>query len=160
MFWTIFYSLFAASALAACWHNHDLRWLAYALLGGWAVSNLAVYSGIQAADRVGIYTTIEMVVSVASFMAWSARRNRWLIAVVIVCTMSIIANLAFASILEPKPRQVWLWEVTTNVCFALECVLATGAGLSDGLWLCRFRRWSGLGQPVADAHARTKGGPR
>lgn len=152
----IIYGALAITAFWATWRDEDLRWIGVWLVGGWALSNM-VAELAPVTYRPGPYTLIEMMVATAAYCAWGIHRKHryaWaLVAIVIFNTASIALNIAFAWSFPPEWRQIHVFEVGTNLCFAAECLLATGVGVADGYrtgrfhWRPLFRR--SIAQPDA-----------
>jgi len=137
----IFYGALLAFTLWATWRDVDLRWVAFALFASWAMSNFIWHYGTPH-DRPGVYTMAEMLVACAAYIA--GRSSICAIAVVSVC-----ANVAFASIINPNVGHIRLYEQLTNCFFMLECLLAIRAGLSD----VHFFGWFGVRGVAAQSHA-------
>lgn len=169
-------ALFVALTGAAFWACRRDRYLFW--VGFWIATNCAVSNAIQfilvmpAADRLaaaaqykpGPFTFLEGMTAVAAFFAWSKCRERetgserWLIALVIANGLSICFNFMLATYSTPTPRQVSIYEGTTNIIFAVECLLAFGVGVADGVRTGRFARWPSLGRRSAQQDAvRAKG---
>lgn len=157
IFLLAFYGAFAVSAFCATFRDPDLVWVGGWLVGSYLISNLlwiAQHYGFATnSDKPGIYTMLEVLIAVATYCAWGRYRCLALVALVGVNALSICANIAFASIMMPNPRQVFAWELTTNICFALECILATVSGVTHGSRAGRFAHWPFIGRPAADANA-------
>lgn len=134
-----FYGSLALLALWATWRDFDLRWIGAWLVAGYVLSN-ALFFTVAVAHRVGPYSFIEVMVAVTAMSAWTEHRYRALIGIVVFNLASIGANIAFAVHFPPSQRQIFLWEVTTNICFAAECLIATGVGIAHGYRTGRFSR--------------------
>lgn len=145
------YGSLAALALWATWRDHDLYWIGVWLAVGWAVSNM-LFATLPPQARPGPYTVIEVLVALSAYFAWAEHRHRALVVLVGVNVLSIMANVAFASTISPVPRQIWLYEVTTNMCFAAECLLAAGVGIAHGRRAGRFDSWVGAGRRALEPH--------
>lgn len=134
-----FYGTVMLTAAWLCWHDEDLRWVAGALALSFTASNLAWFFG-AVEGRAGLYTMLEMIVAISAYLAWGHHHRRLLIGIVCLALISICANVAFASILVPTKRQMWLHELACNVCFFGECLLAGWLGARDAYRVGRFRR--------------------
>lgn len=136
-----FYGSLAALSMWSTCRDRDLVWLGAALVGGWAVSN-ALFFLTPITWRPGPYSVIELLVFYAAGIAWAEdKRRRWpLLILAGINVLSIAANVAFSANFDPTPRQIYLWELTTNLCFAAECLIATWVGLADGYRSGRFGR--------------------
>lgn len=137
----IFYGSLAALALWATWRDRELVWIGFWLVGGFLISNVLFFLATLE-WRPGPYSVIEVMVFFAAMMAWAEeRRLRW--PLLILCgvnVLSIAATVAFAATIAPNRSQIFLWELTTNICFAVECLLATWVGVADGYRTGRFAR--------------------
>lgn len=151
IFWLALYGAFAAAAFAATFRDGDLFWVGFWLVSSFATSNFLWLLSVPAADRPGVYTMLEVIVAVASYCAWGNHPCPALKVLVAVNALSICANIAFAAIISPTWRQVHAWEVTTNLCFAIECMLAIGVGL-HGRRVSRFNWWPFVGRNAAATH--------
>ena len=143
MILTVFYGSLAFIALYATWRDRDLVWLGWALVGGWAVSN-ALFFLTPLSWRPGPYSVIELLVLYAAALAWMVdKRARWQLLILAgVNVLSITANVAFSATYSPNARQIYVWELATNLCFAAECLIATWVGIADGYRSGRFGRLS------------------
>jgi len=139
-----FYGALASAALWAAWHNVHLRTVGAVLVIDWAISNLAWF-GTDSQTRAGVYTMLEIMVSAAAYVAFTFSNSQTtrgiMIGIVTVSVFSCGCNIVFASIPVPVPFQKYIYDVATNLCFAAECLLATCAGIHDGLGVGRFDRW-------------------
>jgi hypothetical protein len=139
-----FYGALAGVALWATWHDIHLRTIGAVLIIDWLISNAAWFSG-DSQTRAGVYTMLEILVSASAYIAFAFCKSavtRWtLIGVVTVSVFSCGCNIVFASIIAPVPFQKYIYDVATNLCFAAECLLATGAGIHDGLGIGRLDHW-------------------
>lgn len=135
----LLYGALAALALWATWRDIDLRWVGLWLAGGFISSNVLFFS-VPIFARVGPYTFIEVLVAVAAMGAWLEHRYRALAVLVAVNLVSIGFNVVFALNDPPSRWQIYLWEVSTNLCFATECLLAIGVGIAHGYRTGRFSR--------------------
>lgn len=134
------YGVLACVAMWATWRNFELFWVGFWLVFGWAASNLLfAYAPVEA--RPGPYTVIEMMVALAAFCAFAEHRYKALIGVVMFNVASIAINVAFATLSDPDQRQIYLYEVTTNLCWAGQCLLAAGVGVAHGRRTGRFPHW-------------------
>lgn len=147
----VFYGLLALAALLATRYDGELRLIGVWLVIGWAISNLLDWYAPPTL-RPGPYTLIEMMVALAAYCAWGVHGYRALVLIVIVNIASICANVAFALNFPPSPQQIYLFAVTTNATFALECVLAAGVGIAHGRRTGHFLHWPRLRRAVAQPH--------
>lgn len=140
---SLIFLIYGALAVAAFWatcRDEYLRWLGLWLLGGWMLSNILYFGNVRVSDRIGPYTATEIMVAVAA--AWAmAERTRWLTAILVFNLISIAANIGLAINYPPDDRQIYLWSVTTNICFGAECLFAFGIGVFHGFGTGRFHRW-------------------
>lgn len=149
----VFYGLLAGVAFWATFRNSDLMWIGIWLTSGYVISNI-FHALLPVSDLPGPYSLIEFMVLFATSIAWDAHRRYWpLLVLGGVNILSICINIAFASFFPPSGRQVYLFEVTTNLCFAVECLLATGVGLFDGIRSGRFHRLPRLWRRVVASYA-------
>lgn len=147
----LIYGSLALFTIAATWPERDLRWIGLALGFSFGMSNLAwAFGDIE--NRVGIYTMCEIFVALAAYMAWEDLRYRALPALGMVCAISITANIAFALQPHPKWAQIHTYELITNLCFALECLVASGMGIAHGVGTGRFGVWSRDRDEVGQSH--------
>lgn len=135
----LFYGSLALFAMWATWRDFHLRWVGAWLVAGFVLSN-ALFFTVPIEHRVGPYSFIEVMVAVTTMSAWTEHRYRALIALVAFNLASIGANIAFAVYFPPSRQQIFLWEVTTNICFAAECLIAAGVGIAHGYRTGRFSR--------------------
>lgn len=135
----LFYGSLAGLAVWATCRDRDLSWIGAMLVLNLVVSNLLwFFSSVE--SRPGAYTMLELFVALSAVMCWLEHRYRGLIALVAVAGLSIAANVALAATWSPTDGQVRMHEIITNVCFALECLIATGVGVAHGYRTGRFRR--------------------
>lgn len=146
-----FYGSLAALALWATWRESDLRWIGLALGFSYAASNAIWFFG-EIGNRAGVYTMCEIFIALAAYMAWEEHRYRMLAVLGAISAVSIAANIAFAWHDTPTSAQVYMHEVVTNICFALECIVTTGIGVWHGVGAGRFHRWIGARDAVAEPH--------
>ncbi len=140
MFWPALYGALAALAGLVVWRDAELRMVGVMLAVSWLGSNLAgVY--LAPSERPAVYTVLEIVVSLMAYFAWVGGKSRALIGLLAVSAVSIAANIALAAIFEPTREQVRLWQIATNICFGLECLLAVVAGV---------RARGGIGRRLGD----------
>ena len=154
-----FYGTLVALSLWATWHDLHLRTVGAMLTISFCASNAAWFTG-DAGTRAGIYTMLEILVSVSAFLAFSFseyKGERWFMrGIVAVSVLSICVNIAFASILTPINHQIYLYDIATNICFAAECLLATTAGLFNGVGVGRFDHWPWYRRVVAQPDVRVR----
>lgn len=136
----VFFGLLAILAAWSTWHDEDLRWVGLWLLGGFGFSNI-LHANFPVTALPGPYSLIEIMVLLAAAIAWDLRRYWPLLVIGGVNVLSICFNIAFAAHSSPGVRQIFLFELTTNLCFTAECLLAIGTGIYDGL---RSGRLAGL----------------
>lgn len=152
----IFYGILAACAMWATWRDDDLRWIGLWLAAGWALSNI-VFATLPPVARPGPFSFVEMMVALAAYLAFAEHKYRALIGIVALNVASISANIAFAAINDPVWRQIHLYEVTVNLCFAAQCLVTFGVGVAHGRRTGRFHRWPlvrrGVAQPDAAREA-------
>lgn len=153
VFWLAFYGAFAGVALWATYRDRDLMPLGLALLASFLISNLCWFAGAPFSFKPGLYTMLQVTIAVATSMAFAKHCGLALKLIVAVTLISICANIWFAAIISPVWRQIHLWEVTTNICFAVECLLAAGVGVSHGIFTGRFHRWPLVSRSAAQSHA-------
>lgn len=139
-----FYAGLAVAACAASWRNEELRPVGLAVVASWAVSN-AAHWWITPMERPAAYTVAEAMVLSMAFLAHVCGGSRLLVAVVATCVVSIGLNL-YATQYDEVGRS---WEIATNVCFAVECLLIGSAGLYD-----RTRSWIAHGRARNSLHGR------
>lgn len=148
------YGLLALLAMWATARDFDLFWVGFWLLAGWLCSNLIFFlAPIEA--RAGPYTLIEMMVALAAYCGFVEHRSKWLIGILGLNAVSIAINVAFAAVSDPDHRQINLYEVTTNMCFAAQCLLAISVGVGHGRRTGRFTRW-----PLVRRHPVEQGAAR
>jgi hypothetical protein len=145
--WSLVYLAFACAAFAMTWGSSepdaDLRLVGAALAVSWLLSNAWSVTMPKAPHelKATLYTVIEIAVALTA-MGVTLHRLCWLmIAVVSVAAFSCSANVIYAITPSPAWSQTHLHEVSTNICFALECVLAVWAG-----WRIRRERAGGIGE--------------
>lgn len=155
-----FYGALAGSALWATWTPRDLFWIGFWLMGGYLVSNAMWLAGAAPGSRPGPYTLIEMMVALASYCAWEEYRERAFIAILVANLTSICCNIALAINNPATARQIYLHEVTTNICFAVECLIAIVMGVRHGYRSGRFFWWPHFRRRSTEPRATRKDGPR
>ena len=153
----LLYGGLAFLALWATWRDRCLFWVAFWIGVSFIVSNMLWAISVPATDRPGIYTMLEVLISVATLCAWERKQHRILVALVSVSALSVCANIVFASIVDPTWRHIHVWEWTTNLCFAAECLLASWGGISYGYESGRFVHRPFANRSHAAANAHTKG---
>lgn len=131
------YGAQAVVALWSCGRNTDLRWIGLWLMLGWLFSNVLQWA-LPAAAKPGPYTFLEIMVALAAYLAWEAHHDRRLLAILCVNIISISANIALALNNPPDQQQIYAHALTTNLCFAAECLLVTWVGVADGYRIGRF----------------------
>lgn len=152
----VVYGGLAAAAAGTTWHDSCLRWVGFWLLVTFLTSNALWYFGVVPQDRTGVYTCLQVMLSVATVCAWDVYQRRILVPLVGLAALSVCSNIAFAAIVSPVWRQIHTWEVTTNLCFAAECLLAIWGGVSHGRKLGHFLRWPLSYRAPASVHAHTE----
>lgn len=153
-----FYGALTAMALWATLKDFDLLLVGITLAFCFLVTNgLGLAAPIE--DQPGPYSAIQILISAAALHAWGVHRSRQFIALVTISIASVCANIAFLLNFPPDQRQIFLWEVTTNMIFAGECLLATWVGIAHGYRTGRFgsspRGDRGMAQPNAARKARS-----
>lgn len=147
-----FYGGLAGMAVWATWHDFDLKPVGIALAFCYIVTNLIGLT-VPVPSQPGPYSAIQILIAAMAVHAWGEHRSRRLIALVCVSLASVGANIAFVLNFPPDQRQIFLWELTTNMCFAGECLLASWLGIAHGYRIGRFahrvRLDRGLAQPDA-----------
>ena len=154
----LFYGCLAALALWATWRDFDLRWVGIWLVAGYIITNIMFFT-VKVETMVGPYTFIEVMVAIAAMSAWIEHRYNALVLLVAINLVSIGANVAFAANFPPDERQIFLWELTTNICFAAECLIAAGVGVHHGYCTGRFTRRLRPGSGDAQPDAAREGPP-
>lgn len=136
-----FYGSLAGLACWATWRDFDLRWIGMWLVAGFVISN-ALFFLAPLSWRPPVYSVVEFMVLLSASIALAEGKRPKLALVLLggVTVVSIASNVAFAFENGYTLRQINRWEVTTNLCFAAECLLATWAGIADGYRTGRFAR--------------------
>jgi hypothetical protein len=152
----LLYGGLASLAVWATWHDRCLFWVGFWIAGSFLTSNALWWFGIPATDRPGIYSMLEVLISVATVCAWDDKQRRILLFLVGMSAVSVCANIVFASIAHPTWRHIHVWEWTTNLCFTAECLLASWGGISHGYESGRFVYWplGNRAHSAANAHAK------
>lgn len=169
----IVFGALAALAAYATLGDEDLRWIGFWLVIGFILSNV-LHASMSVDYLPGPYSLIEFMVLLATALAWDSHRNCWpmwpirqvqfvrcwpLVLLAGINILSICINIAFSALYLPTRQQIYVFELTTNLCFTAECLLAIGVGVSDGLRNGRFARLSGLWRRnMASNVTRTKSG--
>lgn len=134
MWWPV-YLVCACLAVAMTWRDRDLQLVGLTLLGGWLLSNAAVWFGMPVDQRPAAYTVIEIAVALMAYIALSGGKSRVLSGLIAVNAASIAANIAFSAapfydIPSGKSSAALIkWQIVTNICFAMECLFASIAGV-------------------------------
>lgn len=150
----ILFAALAGAAFRATHREPDLFWLGAWLVLGFLGSNVVHFAALEYAKvpvlwKPGPYTFFEIMVAVAASCALVVhrhdRRMYWGLVGILCCNvLSICANFAIGWIGTnnvPDPRQVFLFELTTNLTFGLECLLATGVGIVSSGRPVHFGPW-------------------
>lgn len=146
------YAAFATGAVWATWADDDLRWVGVWLLTSFAASNW-LHAEMHVSSLPGPYAMIEVMILLAAAVAWDSHRRYWgLVLLGGINILSICASIAFAAEKPILPRHVFVFELTTNLAFAAECLLAIGAGIADGYRTGRFNRLPFGGRRSVAAH--------
>jgi peptidoglycan/LPS O-acetylase OafA/YrhL len=136
----LFYGALAVIALLSTLRDTDLIWVGLFLVGGWAVSNVLDWH-TPITWQPGPYAVIELLIIYVASLAYFADRRRWpLLLLGGAAIVSIISTAAFSAQYQPAPGSVYVWKLTTNLCFAAECLFATWVGIADGYRTGRFVR--------------------
>lgn len=140
-----FYAGLAVAACAASWRSFELRPVGIAIVASWAASN-AAHMWLASIERPAAYTVAEAMVLSMAFLAHVCNGGRMLVALVAVCVVSIGLNI-YTTQYDMPTRS---WELATNVCFGVECILVITVGLYD-----RTRDWFAHGRARIALHGRT-----
>ena len=134
-----FYAGLAVAACVASWRNVELRPVGVAVVVSLAASN-AAHWWLPAMERPAAYTVAEATVLSMAFLAHVCGASRLLVAIVAVSIVSIGLNIRMTTIDAPTLEQIRGWEVSTNVCFAAECLLVITSALHERVrrTFCRF----------------------
>lgn len=152
------YATFAALALWGTWADDDLRWVGLFLVVSFLTSNW-MHAQMAVTSLPGPYSMLEVMVLLATAIAWGIHRNYWsLVLLAGINVFSICCCVAFAAYFPTGPRQIFLFELTTNLCFAAECLLAAGTGIVHGYRTHRFTRlpWRSGRNLAANANRSTE----
>ena len=139
---------------AITWPVPNVRGLGVVLAVGCVVSNL-VATGDQS-TRAGVYSMIEILVMAVAFISYTFAptfTGRNLLRVIAaVSLLSVCVNVAYLGVLPASKAQQHLYDIATNVTFAIECILAGATGVCIGLGNGRFSRSVGRWRGGARAH--------
>jgi NADH:ubiquinone oxidoreductase subunit K len=153
---SVFFGALAGLVAFATWRDGDLRPIGLTLAVGFVISN-ALYFFAPLAMWPGPYTMIEMTIALFAYCAWGIIRDRKLIALVCVNLISVAFNINFAlEGFEPSRDAGFIFVFGTNVCFVVECLLASSVGIAHGA--CRFRWRIPFRRRAAQRHAAREGG--
>lgn len=134
------FAAFAAGAVWSTWADDDLRWIGIWLATSYGAANW-MHGNMHPTNLPGPYAMIEVMILLAAGVAWDSHRQYWwLVLLGGINILSICACIAFASQFPILPRHIFIFELTTNLAFAAECLLAIGAGIADGYRTGRFNR--------------------
>jgi len=150
--WLAFGAL-ALAASVASWRDLDLRPVGIAVVASWIVSNAAHWY-LSPLERPAAYTVAEAMVLSTAFLAHVCGAGRMTVAIVAVCTVSIGLNLYTTRFDTMTLSQINWWEISTNLCFAAECLLVITLGLYE-----RSRSWLATGRGRAALHGRAPAVP-
>lgn len=129
-----------AGAIWSTWADEDLRWIGVWLAISFAASNW-MHAKMHVTVLPGPYSMIEVMILLAAGVAWDSHRRYWgLLVLGSINILSICICIAFAAQMPINHRHVFVFEVTTNLCFAAECLLAIGAGIANEYRTGRFNR--------------------
>jgi len=131
------------TASTVSWHNHEIRNICFALLLSWAVSNLTAIT-LPFDYRVLIYPVLEVIVGLMAGGAWlvmrftpgdsrSSEGQLVCIAIVVVTLISVACVVNYAGTITSGQGDRYLFVLSTNICFAVECILAGAWGVRDAL---------------------------
>lgn len=141
--------LFILGAVAvnfATWHAPNVRSLGVVLAGGCIVSNL-VANGDQG-TRAGVYSMVEILVMASAFTSYTftpgATGRKLIRAIACVSLLSVCANIAYLGVLPASKAQQHLYDIATNLTFAIECILAGVTGVCVGMGNDRIGDSAGL----------------
>jgi len=124
------FALLVAVALWAVWRDEGLSPVAWALAVSYLGSNAAHY-GLAITEQPQAYTVCETAVLSMAFFAHVYNGSRLMIAVVALSMVSIGSNFWASSFDVLTKSQTYNWTATTNLIFAMECLLVTAAGVHD-----------------------------
>jgi len=137
--WPVVFGVLAAVTLSSSWRHESLRAIGIMLALGYCVSHFVTYMFLANMmffeTRVLVYSFIEVGVGSIAFMLYMCGGSRALIAVVAFAMASICANLAILVVtppnLTPPLETRHLWNLVTNVCFAMECLVVSLKAAAD-----------------------------
>lgn len=134
------FAAFTTLAVWSTWVDDDLRWVGVWLLVSYGAANW-MHAEMHVSGLPGPYAMIEVMILLATAVAWDSHRRYWgLVVLGGLNILSICVCIAFAAEKPIVPRHIFVFELTTNICFAAECLLAIGAGIADGYRTGRFNR--------------------
>lgn len=148
----VLYAGLAAIALAASWRDFDLRPVGIAVAISCAASNASHY-WLSQPERPAAYTVAEALVLSMAFLSHVCGASRMLVALVAVCIVSIGLNVHMTTIERATDAQINLWELQTNLCFGVECLLVIASGLHERLRRPRTWHTDGRARPALHGSA-------
>jgi len=134
-------AVFIAAAIAAMWavwRDENVRPTGFALFASLVGSN-AAHVFLSPMERPAAYTVFEVMIAATAMLARVCGGSVLLIPLVIVSFMSVTSNLVYSLHLAPTVWQTQAWEIWTNVCYVLECILIFWTGMMQRVGL-RDRR--------------------
>lgn len=151
--WWLFYAVVAGVTLWASWADHAVRPVGYALVFSYLASN-AAHMWLAPVERPQAYTVCEAAVMSMAFFAHVMGASRAMVAVVAVSVVSVALNYYVSTFDIMTRAQTVTWEVATNLCYLLECLLVTSAMIYDQSgardWLAGRRARSSFHGRAAD----------
>jgi hypothetical protein len=140
-------------AVTSTWRSFTLRPVGLALAVSYAASN-AVHYYLSPIERPPAYTVAEVAVLSMAFLAHVCGASRLTVAIVAVSVLSILSNFYISTYDTLTKAQNNTWELATNLCFAVECLLTAGAGWRERVG---SPRWFAGWRNSAAFHGRAPG---
>lgn len=153
--WLLTFSFFVTAGLAmwSVWPDGDTRAIGVALCASLLGSNLA-HMYLASVERPAAYTVLEVMIAATAMLARVCGGSVLLVPLVIVSFLSVTSNLVYSLHLAPTVMQTQTWEIWTNVCYVLECVLIFWTGMKQRVGVRRRRNHDRRDAPVHAGMAR------
>lgn len=135
---TLFYALLALFALGATLGKEGKAQVGGMLFACWVASNLLFWI-FPVEMRPAVFPVLDVIFALTAAKAGKETGSRVPLVLITLSVLAIAANTAFSITGAGTTRQVYIYEITLNVIFALQCLVTGGWGVADAL--ARFVRF-------------------